>query len=126
MFLILWLVTLTSLAATLGLLSRIYSAFGGDLGLAGWRRETVIVVVVSALQALAFWFSVSVLAIGPDRMFPIAAVVLILTYKVTHSSSSLMEGTYEMDNGPILAIAAVQFAILFGLGMLLAILSNAK
>jgi hypothetical protein len=125
-FLIFWLATLTSLAATLGLLSWIYSAYGGDLGLAGWRRETVIAVVISLLQALFLWLSGSVLRIGVGRMISVAAMVLMLSYKVTHLSSDLFEGTYEMDNGQIFAIAAVQFAILFGIGMLLTIPSNAK
>jgi hypothetical protein len=126
LFLILWLVTLVSLAITLGLLSWIYNAFGGDLGLAGWRREAIIAVVISLLQAVLFWFASSVAAIGVGRMFPVAGIVLMLSYKVTHLSSDLLDGTYEMDNGQISVIAAAQFAILFGIGMLLAILRNAN
>jgi hypothetical protein len=120
-FLLLWVVTLASLAVTLGLLSWIYNALGGDLGLSAWKREAIIAAVVSSLQALLFWLSVSALGVGVGRMFFLAAVGLIAFYKVTHSSSSLFEGTYAMDAGAIFAIAAVQFAILFGLGILLAI-----
>jgi hypothetical protein len=120
-FLIFWFITFTSLAVTVGSLSWIYSALGGDLGLSGWKREAVIAAFVSFLQAFLFWLSVSALGVGVGRMFFLAAVGLFVFYKVTHSSSSLFEGTYAMDNGAIFAIAAVQFAILFGLGILLAI-----
>ena len=126
MFLIFWLVTLTSLAATLGLLSWIYDRFGGDLGLSSWRRETVIAVVISLLQATLFWLAVSIIGISAGRMFVLVGGVAFVSYKITHLSNDLMEGTYEMDNGQIVAIAAVQFAILFGTGMLLAILSPVK
>jgi len=119
-FLILWGVTFTSLAVTLGSLSWIYSAAGGDLGLSGWKREAIIAAVVSFLQAFLFWLSLA-LGVGAGRMFVLAVVGLFVFYKATHSSSSLFEGTYAMDNGAIAAVAAVQFAILFGLGILLAI-----
>ncbi len=119
-FLIFWFITFASLAVTVGSLSWIYNVLGGDLGLSGWKREAVIVAVVSSLQAFLFWLSIS-LGVGVGRMFFLAAVGLFVFYKATHSSSSLFEGTYAMDNGAIFAIAAVQFAILFGLGILLAI-----
>jgi hypothetical protein len=123
-FLIFWVVNFSSLVATLSLLSWIYNIFGGDLGLSGWKREAIIAVVVSFLQALLFWLSVSALGVGVGRMFFLTAAGLFVAYKLTHSSSSLFEGTYAMDNGAIFAIAAVQFAIHFGLGILLAILAS--
>jgi hypothetical protein len=127
-FLVLWVVTFASLAITLGLLSWIYNTRGGDLGLTNWRRETIIAVVISLLQALLLWLPLSLTGhpVAVGRMFPVASAVLMLSYKITHLSSDLLEGTYEMENSSIIAIAAVQFAMLFGIGMLPAILSNAK
>jgi hypothetical protein len=46
------------------------------------------------------------------RIFPVAGIVLMLSYKVTHLSSDLFEGTYKMDNSAIVVIAIVQAAIL--------------
>jgi hypothetical protein len=120
-FLFLWIVTFGSLAATLGLLSWIYGALGGDLGLSGWKREAVIAAVVSSLQAFLFWLSLA-LGVGVGRMFVLSAAWLFIFYKVTHSSSSVVEGTYAMDGSAICAIAAVQFAILLGLGVLLVVM----
>lgn len=120
-FLILWLVTLISLAVTLGLLSWIYDAFGGDLGLTGWRREAIIAIVVSLLQALLLWGAFSLTGGAGGRIFPVAGVILMLSYKLTHLSDDLFEGTYEMDNSAIVVIAAAQFAILFLAGLLLTI-----
>ena len=121
---IFWLVTSISLALTLGLLSWIYNRFGGDLGLTSWRRETIIAVIVSLLQALLFWVPLSLTGHAVGEMFPVASTVLILSYKVTHFSSDSLEGTYAMDNSSIIAIGAVQFAILFGLPMLLTIINK--
>jgi hypothetical protein len=118
--LILWFVTFASLGATLVALSWIYNMFGGDLGLSGWKREAIIAAVVSSLQAFLLWLAVA-LGVGVGRMFMLSAVWLFVCYKGTHSSSSLFEGTYAMDSGAIFAIAAVQFAILFALGIALAV-----
>jgi len=118
LFVVTWFVAFVSLMLTLGLLSRIYDACGGDLGLTGWRRETIIGVMISLLQAAAFWVGAAVLGVGAGRMFPFAAIVLILAYKITHISGSSLDGTYAMDNGAIIAIAAAQFGILFGAGVL--------
>lgn len=122
----LWFVTLISLAITLGLLSWIYNMFGGDLGLTSWRREAIISMVVSLLQALLLWSVLLLTGQGAGRMFSVAAIVLMLSYKLTHLSGDLFEGNYEMDNSAILVIAAVQFAILFLVGMLLTIHSSAR
>jgi hypothetical protein len=125
-FLVLWFMTLTSLALTLGLLSWIYNRFGGDLGLSSWRRETIIAMVISLLQALLFWVPLSLTGHAVGGMFPEASAVLMLSYKITHFSSDSLEGTYEMDNSSIVAIGIVQFAILFGLPILLAIVSKSN
>jgi hypothetical protein len=114
--LIFWFVTFTSLMLTLGLLSWIYNAFGGDLGLTSWRRETTIAAVISLIQGLLFWAALS-LGIAVGRMLVLTVIVSSLSYKLTHLSSDLFEGTSEMDGGSIAGIAAVQFAILFGLGI---------
>lgn len=119
-YLLLWVVTFGSLALTLILLSWIYRALGGDLGLSGWKREAIIATVVSCPQAFLFWFSLA-LGVGVARMFVLAAIWLFAFYKITHSSSSWVEGTYAMDGSAIFAIAAVQFAILLGLGIALAV-----
>ncbi|HTS16213.1 MAG TPA: hypothetical protein VMP11_01440 [Verrucomicrobiae bacterium] len=119
--LVIWFVTAVSLAVTLGLLSWIYNAFGGDLGLTSWRRETVIAAVISLFQALLLWGALSLVGRAGGKIFPVAGVILMLAYKLTHLSGDAFEGTYDMDNSAIVVIAAVQFAILFLAGMLLTI-----
>jgi hypothetical protein len=109
---------------TLRLLSWMYNAFGGDLGLTSWRRETTIAAVTSLLQALLFWAALS-LGVAGGRMLVLTVVISSLSYKLTHLSADMFEGTYEMDGGSIAAIAGVQFAILLCLGISVSILRNA-
>src|SRR5881628_30152 len=97
---------------SLRVLSWIYSALGGDLGLTTWRRETVIAAITALLQTLFFWLSFTATGRIVGRMLPVAGVVLCLSYKVTHLSSGLLEGNYEMENLAIVVIAATQLAIL--------------
>src|SRR5579862_2990561 len=103
-FLILWLLAYATLAGALGLLSWIYNLCGGDLGLSGWKRETLIAAFTSAIQGLLFWFSLS-LGVGIGRMYFLAVIMVFIIYKATHASSNVFEGAYEMDNGAIAAIA---------------------
>jgi len=111
-FLVLWLVAFVALMLTLRLLSWVYTAFDGDLGLTGWKRETVIAAITGLLQAVFFWLSVTATGTIVSRILPAAGVVLFLCFKITHLSNSVLEGNYEMENAAITAIAVTQIAVL--------------
>ena len=111
-FLVFWMIMFASLAVTLAVLNPIYSMFGADLGLKGFWRETVIAVVVSALQAGIFWAVLQVTGLVVGRALLGAAIVLYLSYKVTHLSDSVFEGIYAMDDWAIGAIAVTQYGLL--------------
>jgi hypothetical protein len=90
-----------------------------------WRREVIVAVVVSLLQALLLWGAFSLAGGAGGRIFPVAGIILMLSYELTHLSDDAFEETYAMDNSVIVAIAATQFAILFLAEMLLTIHSGA-
>jgi hypothetical protein len=117
-------VCFVSLAATLGLLSWIYAAFGGDLGLGPWRKEATIAAVASLLEAGAFWASISLTGHVIGRVGLIGVVVVVLTYMLTHLSDSVMEGTSEMDSWAAFAIAVTQLGMLTVAGYFLMIIAN--
>jgi hypothetical protein len=125
-FLATWFVMGISLAIALTLLSWIYDRFGGDLGLTGWRHETIIAVTVSLLQALIVWGIHSVTGEAAGRSQMVASVILMLSYKLTHLSGDYWEGTEAMDNISIAVIAAGQIGILVLAAILLAVLGNAR
>ena len=111
-FLVLWLVAFVTLMLTLRLLSSVYAAFGGDLGLSGWKRETVIAAVTAFLQAIFLWLSVAATGKLVSKILLAAGAVSFLSYKLTHLPTGVFEGTSEMDDGQAGAIAVTQIAIL--------------
>ena len=121
-FLICWAVSLGSLAATLGLLSAVYRMRDADLGLGAMRREAIIAAVVSLLQAAVLSASVALLGWIHGRILIVAGIVGFLAYRLTHATSSLFEGTSEMDSWQAGAIAVTQVGLIVCGSVLLQIL----
>jgi hypothetical protein len=111
-FMVFWMIMFVSLAVTLAVLNPIYSVFGADLGLRGFKRETVIAAVVSLLQAGIFWAVLQVTGLVLGRALFGSAAVLYVGYKITHLTDSVFEGYYAMDDWAIGAIAFTQYGLL--------------
>lgn len=120
-FLIFWMIMFVSLAVALAVLNPIYSMFGADLGLKGFRRESVIAIVVSVLQAGILWAVLEVTGAVLGEALLGAATVLYLSYKLTHLSNEVFEGAYAMDDWAIGAIAFTQYGLLVSASYLLRI-----
>lgn len=123
-FLICWAIAFGSLAVTLGLLSLFYRLRDADLGLGGFRREVVIATITSLLQAGALWASMALMSKIHGRMLTIVGIVTWLTYRVTHATTSLFEGTSGMDDWQAGAVAVTQVGLLICASIVLNILGN--
>lgn len=123
-FLICWLASGASLAITLVLLDRVYDARDGDLGLGGWRREAVIAAVISLLQAVIYWASVTLIGGFHGRMLMVAGVVSYLAYKLTHIPGGILKEDYEMDDWCAGAIAVTQIGLVICCSLLFRVLTS--
>lgn len=87
-YVVVWLVCAAALAVAVGGLTLTYRLSDTDFGTSGLRRETVIVLIVSALQAATF-LGVNAL-LGYESRWASrssAAIIIVLmyvTYKLSH------------------------------------------
>lgn len=103
-FLVWWGFTLMTLGTAVLVLHVLYRQFGSDLELGSWTRELIIVVVISALQALIMSGAHSVDNAGLHRAaFAGAAVITFFGYQITHLTD------FEWWEAPLIAVA--QWAI---------------
>jgi hypothetical protein len=116
-FLLIWVGAIASLGAALWLLSFYFRVLGTELSLNSSRKELVLALVVSAVQAGAVWFVLPFMRGAPHTWqsgrglytFPLLACVLL--YKAAHVA--------DWDQYEPMALAFFQGVISAACGMVL-------
>ncbi len=79
-----WALSFVTLCASLVLLDLFLRFVDSDLELHSLRKETLIAIVASAIQAAGFWFSASLFHGDPFRRLVIPDAIAAIVYWITH------------------------------------------
>jgi hypothetical protein len=83
-FLKYWALAFVTLSLALFLLSIFYQIIDSDLGLDGFRKEALVALVASTVQAAGFWFSASLFPGDPFRTMLLPGLMVAFIYRLTH------------------------------------------
>lgn len=116
-FFIYWALAFVTLCVALALLSVFYRLIDFDLHLHGLRKEAVIAVIASAVQAAGFWFSASLFHGNLPRRLVIPGIIVAIIYKLGHLTewSGYEIGGIMVFQGMILFTGVCLFAGMFKL-----------
>ena len=108
-YLLIWLLCAVTLAVAVAGLHVAYRLLGSDFGTEGLVKETVTLLVASALQAGVFYIAWAVYdPESPQRLWTFVRIfgvlVVVLVYKLTHLT--------DMDAVELILLAAAQGMLL--------------
>ena len=108
-----WALAFVSLGAAVFLTALAYRFFRSDIGLDGWKKELVVIFVLSMIQA-GMWAAVAALVEDvPGDYVVLISLVTVMGYKITHLR--------DMEYLEIMVITGFQALILLSVALSFAV-----